>query len=126
MLQPSSDYLNGNRGKRRIGVVSFLLFALCYMRRQVCARRQAHHHVYLKPLSGTDQTFALPASPRFPLFLSIPLSTLISFLLKRQHAAKHPQLSKTKQESEEDGGVCTCVSLLDCVCVCVCPVNDGK
>lgn len=62
-------------------------FFLCYIRSQVCVWRQPHQHVYLEPLSDTDQTFALPASLFLSLSPSVRLSTPISFLLKRQHAA---------------------------------------
>lgn len=102
-MQSISDYLNGKRGKRRVGVVGWLLSSLSYMRSQVCVWRQADQHVYLKPLSGADQTFTLPASP--PLSFSL-CPSFYPHIFSSEEAACRLTPTTIKDKAGKRGGVC--------------------
>lgn len=68
---------------------------------QVCLGRQVNHHVYLRPVLGTDQTFAFPASPWFaPFSLSFSLPPYAG-LPERQHAVK--QRARQSKFAKEKG-----------------------
>lgn len=73
---------------------------------QVCLRRQVNHHVYPKPVLGTDQTFALPASPLCRSFLSVLPSTLMQRpageAARRQTASRQSRNAKKERQRFKD------------------------
>lgn len=89
-----------------------------YMWSQVGLRRQVNHHVYLKPVSGTDQTFAQPASPLCRSFLSVLLSTPIFSARpsERQRAVKH-QTKKNSVQVSVCGWDTSSLSLAQFLCI---------
>lgn len=68
---------------------------------QVRLRRQVNHHVYLKPVLGTDQTFSLPASPLCRSFPPVFPSTLIHRPTSEAACRQTPDKAGTQRKGKD-------------------------